>query len=79
MLFDETVNFMVRYEIDGDRSSHVLSLEHYQADGPVDSWVLLDNYHEDDNGGARGGEGGVQEVGTSTPDHSPQPLLSGLL
>ena len=38
---DDVVNFFVRYERDGDVSSHVLDLDDYEVNGPEDSWVLL--------------------------------------
>ena len=36
------VNFKVYYDIDSDLASHVLGLDTYKADGPVNSWVLLE-------------------------------------
>jgi len=38
----DMVNFEIYYDVDGDLSSHVLELGKYQADGPADSWVLLE-------------------------------------
>ena len=74
---DDVVNFFVRYERDGDVSSHVLDLEDYEVNGPEDSWVLLnadtaatddddddddnDNDSDDDMGGVGGG--GVDDAG----------------
>ena len=37
----EVVNFYVHYEIDDDRSRHVLTLDTYGGD-EVGSWVLLE-------------------------------------
>ena len=37
----EVVNFWVHYEIDGDTSRHVLSLDTYGGE-EVGSWVLLE-------------------------------------
>ena len=36
------VNIEIYYDVDGDLSSHVLEHGRYQADGPADSWVLLE-------------------------------------
>ena len=72
---DDVVNFFVRYERDGDVSSHVLDLEDYEVNGPEDSWVLLDadtaatddddddnDNDSDDDMGVVGG-GGVDDAG----------------
>ena len=36
------VNFYVRYDLDGDLSSHVLRVDNYAPNGPRNSWVLLE-------------------------------------
>ena len=81
---DDVVNFLVRYERDGDVSSHVLDLQDYEVNGPEDSWVLLDadtadtdedddhdnddNDSDDDIGGVGGG--GVGDDGSKGSDGS---------
>ena len=37
----EVVNFYIHYEIDDNKSKHVLTLAKYGGDG-TDSWVLLE-------------------------------------